>query len=78
VSVTGASFNGARSGNDFATVAYNAATGAQLWVRRYNGPGSGADQATSVAVSPGSGTVFVGGPSLGTSGLDYAAIAYKG
>jgi hypothetical protein len=80
VYVTGASFAGASSGNDFATVAYNAATGARRWARRYNGPGNGGDQATSVAVSPAGGTVFVAGPSLGGTGqgLGYATIAYKG
>ena len=80
VYVTGASFGGAGTGNDFATVAYNAATGATLWVRRYNGPGNGGDQATSVAVSRAGGRVFVAGPSLGRAGqgLGYATIAYKG
>jgi len=79
VYVTGASFAGASTGNDFATVAYNAATGARLWTRRYNGPGNGGDQATSVAVSPAGGTVFVAGPSLGRAGqgLGYATIAYR-
>jgi hypothetical protein len=80
VYITGASFGGASTGNDYATIAYNAATGARLWARRYNGPGSGADQATSLAVSPADGTVFVSGPSFGgaSHGLDYATIAYKG
>ena len=45
----------ATSGNAFATVAYNAATGARRWVRRY--PGA----AISLAVSPVTGTVFVTG-----------------
>jgi hypothetical protein len=80
VYVTGASFGGASSGNDYATIAYNAATGAPLWSRRYNGPGNGADQATSVAVNPTDGKVFVSGPSFrgAGQGLDYATIAYKG
>jgi DNA-binding beta-propeller fold protein YncE len=78
--VTGASFGGVSSANDYATVAYNAATGTRLWARRYNGPGNGADQATSVAVSPTDGKVFVTGPSFrgAGQGLDYATIAYKG
>jgi outer membrane protein assembly factor BamB len=54
-------------------VAYNAATGAQLWVQRYNGPGNGDDGAWSVAVSPGGGTVYVTGDSAGS----YATVAYN-
>ena len=56
---------GARAGraadSDYATVAYSAATGGQLWVSRYHGPASGFDGADSVAVSPGGATVFVTG-----------------
>ena len=79
VFVTGYSF-GARSGVDYATIAYNAATGAQLWVRRYD-DGLGADsdsEAAEVAVSPNGSTVFVTGTSLSTTaGNDYATIAYN-
>lgn len=77
VFVTGVS-EATSSGLDYATVAYNAATGARLWAERYNGPGNGDDGATSVAVSPGGGTVYVTGYSQGTtSGLDYATVAYN-
>ena len=76
VYVTGHS-TGRTSGNDYTTVAYNATTGAWLWGKRYNGPGNGADQATSVAVSPTGKTVFVTGYSPGrTLGTDYATVAY--
>jgi WD40 repeat protein len=77
VYVTGYSA-GAASSEDYATVAYTAATGARLWARRYNGPGNGLDGAYSVAVSPGGGKVFVTGSSAGaTSGADYATVAYR-
>ena len=77
VYVTGSSV-GSTSQYDYATVAYNAATGAQRWVKRYNGPRNGADFATSLAVGPGGGTVYVTGSSVGsTSQYDYATVAYN-
>ena len=55
-----------------------AVPGAKLWVRRYNGPGNGDDVASSVAVSPGGGTVFVTGGSTGTTSFsDYLTVAYN-
>ena len=73
--VTGQSA-GTSTGADYATIAYTT-DGAQQWVARYNGTGNGTDAATSVAVSPTSGTVYVTGQSVATSGLyDYATIAY--
>ena len=63
---------------DYATLAYSAATGAQLWVRRYNGPANGDDDVSSPAVSPGGTRVLVTGTSQGSGpGWDDATLAYS-
>jgi len=73
VFVTGAT-NMQSTDANFATIAYQAATGAVRWVARYDGPGRYSDDsAYSVAVSPHGSTVFV----TGTSGGGYATIAYR-
>lgn len=80
VFVTGGSA-GTASGSDYLTVAYNATTGARLWAARYNGPANKDDSARAMAVSPGGGTVFVTGESLGPSSTgfagDYVTVAYR-
>lgn len=78
VFVTGWSI-GASGDWDYATVAYSASTGHRQWVRRYDGPGHGADQAASLAVSPGGSKVFVTGSSEGKepTRFDYATVAYS-
>jgi PQQ-like domain len=74
--VTGISWDGSVTGDDYATIAYNVRTGAVLWATRYNGPANGFDSATALAAR--SGRVFVTGGSAGTtSGADYATIAYN-
>lgn len=75
VFVTGLSVGGTP---DYATVAYRAATGAQLWARRYNGPANGEDFATSVAVGAGGRRLFVTGVSAESRAVsDYLTIAYQ-
>ena len=73
VFVTGSS-PGAGSSDDYATLAYGAGDGAQVWAARYNGPLNGADYAFSLAVSPNGSRVFVTGTIDQSS--DYGTIAY--
>jgi WD40 repeat protein len=76
VFVTGES-PGSGTGEDYATLAYDAATGAQLWERRYNGPGNAQDIANAIAVSPSGPNLFVTGYGVGLGGSDdYATVAY--
>ena len=77
VFVTGTSYGGRRTHDDYATIAYNAVTGRQLWASRYNGPANLYDAAHSVAVSPGGARVYVTGDSSGrtATGYDYATVA---
>jgi DNA-binding beta-propeller fold protein YncE len=79
VCITGGS-HGRTSRIDFATVGYSAATGRQLWVGRYNGPGNLNDSGVALAVSPDSATVVVTGGSTGRGGpydIEWATIAYN-
>jgi outer membrane protein assembly factor BamB len=62
----------------YTTIAYNAATGRQLWVSRYHSPGKAVGTAESVAVSPDGGRVFVTGTILSrTDASIYATVAYN-
>lgn len=77
VFVTGRSYGGS-SGDDYATIAYDASSGTRLWVARHNGPGNGEDVASSLGVSPDGTSVFVTGRSDGgRSRFDYATVAYS-
>ena len=65
VFVTGESASGADvSSFDYATIAYDANDGSQLWVERYNGPWNSTEWARKLAVAKN--RVFVSGVSLGT------------
>jgi glucose dehydrogenase len=75
VFVTGFS-RGLATSDDYATVAYDAATGDQLWVERYDGPAHFPDWAFAIAVSPDGSAVFVTGQSWSGTDYDYATVAY--
>jgi lipocalin len=76
VFVTGSSLGGTND-LDYATAAYDAATGTPMWVRRYNGPANDYDHANSIAASPDGSRVFVTGHSGDlTTGDDYTTVAY--
>lgn len=60
VYVAGSSF-GSGTFLDYAVVAYDAATGTQRWVGRYDGVGHGDDGAVGLAAAPDGATVFVTG-----------------
>ena len=75
VYVTGYSPGSLSTSDDYATVKYDAG-GAEQWVRRYNGPASGEDEARALAVD-GSGNVYVTGKSSGSGTMDdYATVKY--
>jgi hypothetical protein len=75
--VTGGSWGEGAADFDYATVAYDAHTGGQLWVARYNGPGDGNDFGNALGLSADGSRVFVTGESLGnTTDFDYATVAY--
>ena len=80
VYVTGFSVGLGSAVDDYATIKYNS-IGDSLWTRRYNGPGSGGDEAYAIALDT-SGNVFVTGYSDADTGvakvnLDYLTIKYS-
>jgi DNA-binding beta-propeller fold protein YncE len=77
VFVTGTSDGGAR-GKDYATIAYDASTGAQLWAARFNSTFSLDDTAAAIGVSPDGSRVFVTGSSTSAGqARDYATLSYS-
>ena len=63
---------------DYLTLAYDAATGARIWKKRYTHPaGYSHDEAAALGVSPDGSTVFVTGASNDGIWTDYATVAYE-
>src|SRR5947207_1760071 len=79
VYVTGSSLGGSGTYDDYATMAYDAATGSERWVSRFNGSASREDGAAALAVSLDGSTVYVTGSSRdrdSRGGDNYATVAY--
>jgi len=72
-----AGFVAVGSTSDYATVAYDAATGAKVWVKTYDGTGHNSDGANAIAVTPDGSTLVVTGDSTSPNLTDdYTTIAY--
>lgn len=81
VFVTGTSYGGSTS-NDIATIAYEAHSGSELWVARYDGLAHLADGARGIIASPDGMRVYVTGGTRTSNGwvpgIDILTIAYDG
>ncbi|HEX9312406.1 MAG TPA: PQQ-binding-like beta-propeller repeat protein [Actinomycetota bacterium] len=71
----GAQSWGGSTGEDWATIAYDANSGSQLWATRFNGRANGDDYVYQIAVSPDGARVFATGSTPGRSGDDDTATA---
>ena len=77
VYVTGLT-EGTTTGADIGTIAYDAATGAKVWLRHYDGRAHMGDSARRLVVSPDGSRVYVAGYSQGAGTYaDYATLAYE-
>jgi putative pyrroloquinoline-quinone binding quinoprotein len=81
VFVTGESYQGAETAQDFLTIAHDAVSGDRLWIRRFGGLPEGAyDTPHDIAVGPAGRRVFVvGGVQTDTSTgyADVGVVAYR-
>ncbi|MEO8514015.1 MAG: SBBP repeat-containing protein [Ignavibacteria bacterium] len=76
VYVTGESWGNDNLNGDYLTIKYNS-SGAIQWAKRYNGPSSKNDYATSIGLDP-SGNVYVTGASeMNGKGYDYLSVKYS-
>jgi uncharacterized delta-60 repeat protein len=76
VYVTGYTFSGTVTEQDYCTIKYNS-NGVQQWLATYNAPADSWEQAYYIALD-GAGNVFVSGFAIGAnSGTDYCTIKYN-
>ncbi len=76
VFVTGKSYGGSITNDDFLTIKYNS-SGDSVWIKKYNGTSNDIDKANAIALDK-SGNVFVTGASTNVStALDYTTIKYS-
>lgn len=62
---------------DYITIAYDAATGTQLWITGYGGPDHGDDYAAASVLRPDGHRIYVTGTSVGSdSGEDFLTVAF--
>lgn len=61
---------------DAATIAYEAGSGEQDWIARYNGPLQQADTGYALALSPSGDAAYVAGAGQGAVSTDYLTLAY--
>jgi len=74
VYVTGESYGGG-TWYDYATVKYDA-SGNQIWIARYNGPGNDADYAYALALDDIGNICVTGGSYGGGTNFDFATVKY--
>ena len=67
---------GVSTGDDAATIAYDASTGERLWIDRYDGPDGQNDGGIAIAASSDGTKVFVAGSDTASGASDFATIAY--
>ncbi|TMR96397.1 S8 family serine peptidase [Nonomuraea basaltis] len=77
--VTGMSTAAKDTGNDAVTIAYDTATGQELWVARHTGPGALSDWANALTISPDGKSVYMTGMTTLVEGVkdDYFTAAYN-
>ncbi len=77
--VTGTSYNSASNGQDYATIAYDATSGNQIWVSRFEAAPNTTSEANAIALSPDGSRVYVTGQKdlhFGPLESSYLTVAY--